>query len=275
MRERYNNDIRHLRRNRPKGRCSNLLRACHLSFIIYQLLFCATGALFASCGDLFQFESTPEPAAEMELDRHDLALMVGDHYTLTPIFNPDTLHNKALFWASDHNNVVTFDGNELVAIGEGEAVVTAISVETRGYDTCHVVVFRPWEVDAGEYAYDMVLYAHATLDGKPLVEDRQLVGAFCGKELRGVGQMRQQQDISYMVLRIYSHFSPHAPYGELNPQDPLYPYDGERDAEQFVLRLFDRDTHSLYELPEKITFDGEAHGTLSNLFPLAFLRATP
>ncbi|MBQ9357775.1 MAG: hypothetical protein IJT98_10880 [Prevotella sp.] len=234
------------------------------------LYCCLFGALLSSCGDLFQFEGAPEPAAEMELDRHDLALMVGDRFTLTPIFTPDTLHNKALYWISDHNDVVTFDDNQLVALTEGEAVVTAISVETRQYDTCHVVVFRPWEVNAGEYAYDMVLYANATLGGKPVVEGRQFVGAFCGKELRGVGQMRQQQDISYMVLRIYSHFSPYTPYGGLNPQDPLYPYDGERDAEQFVLRLYDRDTHTFYQLPNTITFDGEAHGTLSNLYPLEF-----
>ena len=34
-----------------------------------------------------------------------------------------------------------------------------------------------------------------------------------------------------------------------NPQDPLYPFEPEEQPEKFVFRIYDHQTHQLYESP--------------------------
>ena len=233
------------------------------------LLALLLAVLLNSCGELFTFEPTVPPAT-MTLDRHELLLMVGDRATLTPTFDPDTVRNTTLYWMSGDPDIVTIEDNEIVAMGEGEAAVTAISMEMRIYDTCHVTVQRPWSVIEGQYAYEMLLYLDATLDGQPL-QPHQLLGAFCDDEVRGVGESKEAFGIPYTVLRIHSYNNPRGPFDPaLNPQDPLYPDDEEQAPERFVLRLYDRHTLRLYESPDTITFDGETHGTLSDLIHVNF-----
>lgn len=225
--------------------------------------------MLTSCGELFQFEPTVPPVS-MTLDRHELTLMEGDRTVLTPTFDPDTVRNTTLFWVSSNPDVVTIEDNEIVALHEGEATLTAISVEMRIHDTCHVTVSSPWSVNAGNYAYDMIMYLNVTVDGQPL-EPHQLMAAFCDDEVRGVAQLRETNGIRYVMLRIYSHNNPQGPFDpQMNPQDPLYPNDEEQAPERFILRVYDRQTLRMYESPEVITFDGETHGTLSNLIPLNF-----
>ena len=128
-----------------------------------------------------------------------------------------------------------------------------------------------WELpDPRQYPYDMVVYALPTIDGQPLT-DSQEVAAVCDDEVRGIGRWVSWGDTRYMVLRIYSYFNAKGPYSEMNPLDPMYPYDmTEARPERFVIRLYDHDTQTLYELPDTIDFDGEAHGSLSALYPLNF-----
>lgn len=233
------------------------------------LLLWLLTALLSSCGDLFSFTPAPAPGVTMTLSHHRLTLMPGSRFTIEPAFSPDTLANKAVYWLSEDTTVATFQGNELVAVGPGETIVTAISVQTRGYDTCRVVVTPAFAVATGEYLYDMLLYCHITVGGQPL-QPHQHVAAFCGNEVRGVARLQQQHGISYHVMRIFSYRNPEGPFTDVNPQDPLYPYDDPQQPERFVVRLYDERTQQFAELPDTIVFDGETHGTLSSLYPLHF-----
>ena len=47
----------------------------------------------------------------------------------------------------------------------------------------------PWEVNPGDYRYDMSLYMDVTLSGAPLDYSAYQVGAFVGDECRGVGEV--------------------------------------------------------------------------------------
>ena len=234
--------------------------------LLYLLLL-----LLTACGDLFDFQNTVSPYS-MAFDRHEYILMVGDTGQINPIFDPETISNMSVYWMSNNPSVATFVDTRLVALAPGETTVTGVSIEYQIYDTCHVSVLPLWAVlDIDGYPYDMVVYANPTLNGQPLT-DRQSVAAFCGDEVRGVGEWREWAGIRYMQLRIYSRYNPRSPYSTVNPQDPLYPYDAETDTEQFVFRLCDYETHQVYSLPGTMLFDGEAHGSLSHLYEMRFMK---
>ncbi|MBQ8711347.1 MAG: Ig domain-containing protein [Prevotella sp.] len=241
-----------------------------MSFIIHQLSFgLALCFALSACGDLFEFEGNTTVGSKITLNRHDLYLMAGDTYQLTATFDPDTVRNHAIYWMSNNVNVARFDNGVLVAVGEGETTVTGISIEQQSTDTCHVVVGYEWgEIDPKRYPFDMVVYADITVDGQPL-NDQQAVGAFVDNELRGVGVSREFHNIKCTELRIYSPLNPHGPYTDLNPQDPLYPDDTPYDLEKVVFRVYDREQHHMYECPDPLIFDGEAHGHPSNLYKIS------
>ena len=117
-------------------------------------------------------------------------------------------------------------------------------------DTCWVQVLPNPEMDWGDFPYEMLLYASVTLHGTPLTIENQndvIIAAYVGDDLRGVGQIRQAHGIDYFVMRIGA-YRPSGDYIRLR----CY-YRGKALAEWF---------------PQVRPFDGEAHGTLSNLFPL-------
>lgn len=221
--------------------------------------------VLASCGDLFEFEGETSDLNKITLDRHTLYMMAGDTYQLTATFEPDTLRNKAIYWMSNNVNVATFENGVLVATGEGETTVTGISIEHQCADTCHVIVSNGWYMPENYYPFDMVVNADITVNGHSLSENMQ-VGAFVGNELRGIGVQRNFFGVTYTELRVYSPLNPFTPYTELNKQDPLYPYDEELEPEKIVIRAYDRDTRSMYESPDTITFDGMTHGYPSSLY---------
>lgn len=224
----------------------------------------------ASCGDLFDYQPTVSPY-KMTFDRHEYWIMAGDTGRIIPLFDPDTISNMTIYWMSADHDVVTFDDNDLVAVGQGETTVTGVSTEYQIYDTCHVYVMPQWQVDDTQgYAFDMVVYARVTRDGQPL-NDRQVVAAFCGKEVRAVGERRRVGDIDFTLFRIYSRYNPLGPFNpDWNPQDPVYPYEPEEQPEAIEFRLYDHATQEMLTAGHTITFDGEAHGTLSNLYEINF-----
>lgn len=234
----------------------NILKLLSLLIVAFALV---------SCGDLFEFEGETSDLNKITLDRHTLYMMAGDTYQLTATFEPDTLRNKAIYWMSNNVNVATFENGVLVATGEGETTVTGISIEHQCADTCHVIVSNGWYMPENYYPFDMVVNADITVNGHSLSENMQ-VGAFVGNELRGIGVQRNFFGVTYTELRVYSPLNPFTPYTELNKQDPLYPYDEELEPEKIVIRAYDRDTRSMYESPDTITFDGMTHGYPSSLY---------
>ncbi len=240
----------------------------------YHLLFYAIGiaatALMISCGDLFDFDATVSPY-HMTFDRHEYYIMEGDTGDIVPLFDPDTISNMTIYWMSDNPAVASFADNRLIAMSQGETTVTGVSIEYQIFDTCHIYVMPRWDyIDTEGYAYDMVVYADVKYNNEP-IQYWQTVGAFSEGELRGVGVQKTFNGISYMQFRIYSMFNPHEPYdSHSNPQNPLYPDDELKEPEVIKFRLYDHHTTQMIELNDSIIFDGESHGSLSELFLMNF-----
>ena len=199
-----------------------------------------------SCGELFDNDDAIAPVV-MTLESHDITLMLGDSCVLRPIFTPDSISNKAVFWLSTDNTVAQFAGNDTivgVALGSCDAIAIAVT-DYRQTDTCHVNVVEPWTFSPYEYFYDMVVYADITVNGEPLTDD-MTVAAFANSELRGIGEQRVDHGIAYTYIRLYSYND----YGDV-----------------VSFKCYDRRTHHMYDFPAScnIVFDGEVHGTISSL----------
>lgn len=210
------------------------------------------------------------PECEMVLDRHQVYVMVGDTFTINPIFTPDTLPNREVFYYSEPDGLLQFDSERFKALRAGDTWLYGISVKQRLKDSCQVSVMEPWMLDADkDYPYDMVFYAKVEFESKGLEYDPEnmIVGAFVDGECRGLGVMRSAHGIDYMELRVGSEVGYLAGDPEYDDEDgePV-----EYMQERVVIRVFDRKRHQLYTHKQIYDFDGETHGTLSDLVVLKF-----
>lgn len=202
--------------------------------------------LLTSCGEFFEFYGDATPAATMTLDRHEVNIMVGDSLLITPLFDPDTLSNSSVYWMTDQEGIIEMVKDSIVALQPGSVLLTAMSVSAQLLDSCRVTVMPQWKVDPMDFLFDMVIYADVTVHGqKP--DQSMVIGAFCGDELRGVAEPRQAFGIDYMELRVWSQYR-------------------ERDSINF--RCYYHDTAVTEVFPDSLLFDGEKHGTPSQLFKL-------
>lgn len=201
-----------------------------------------------SCDDFYEFEpGDAVPAAEMTLVRHEIDIMQGERYAIPALFTPDTLSNNAIYWESDNKEIAAFKNDTLEAREVGTTLVRAISVSSQIEDSCVVNVIPRWEgVSPSTYPYDMVIYADVTVHGKK-PDDTMTIAAFCGREIRGVGELQEAFGVSYMVLRIWSPFV----YGD-----------------QIRIGCYHHGQALIEYFPDEFTFDGESHGTLSNQIKL-------
>ena len=209
------------------------------------------GGLLCACGDFFQFDSGDlQTAANMQLDRQVVTLVVGDHYCIPVSFAPDALTNSAVYWESMDDAVATFVDDTLVARSAGLTRAIAFSAIDRLRDTCWVQVLPEMYVAPGSYPYETMIYASVDIHGQRLTMDNQdavVIGAYVGDELRGIGRMKQERGIDYMALRVYSP----APYGDL-----------------ITLRCYFRGQARAELFPDTLLFDGDHYGSLSRLYPL-------
>ena len=214
------------------------------NFIIFTLAM-----TLAACGDFWE-GGDPTPARSMTLQRKLVNLMVGDKYKIPVAFAPDSVANHGVWWQAEYEDIVTFSNDSVVGVSEGLSRVYATSVSSRLKDSCLVNVLPAAYVNPHDYCYDMVIYADVTIHGKKYTkadEDSLVIAAYVDNELRGIGKMREWQGKPYMEIRIWNPFE----WGDL--VDLLCIYRGKARVE-----LFD----DIFE------FDGETHGTLSNLYPL-------
>jgi hypothetical protein len=203
--------------------------------------------ILTSCGELFDYDTgDPSAALTMELGRHSVDIMVGDRYDIPTVFTPDSLSNKIVYWYSADTGIAAFDNNTLVGVAVGTTMVKAISVSEQIEDSCEVNVIPRWELHTGGYPYDMVIYADVKVHGEQPSDD-MLIGAVCDGELRGIGVKQNSNGISYMLIRVWSPFE----YGDI-----------------IRIGCYRRGRAVIEYFPDEFTFDGEAHGTLSNLYPL-------
>ncbi len=219
--------------------------------ILTFISFVAVSQLMTSCLKLDIGDDTIT-AYDMSLNYDSVYMMLDDTITLSPVFNPDSVTNKEMFWWSDVDSIVYADGNDLIAAAEGITYVRGMSVQHRLEDSCYVYVMPRWEVSPYDYPFEIVVYADVKIGGETPSEDI-LIGAFKGKEFRGIGKWKEWKGKKYMEIRAYSH------YDEI--------HDGKSEKINFL--YYDKKNLRVQRFTQSISFDSETHGTLSNLFELS------
>ncbi len=219
--------------------------------ILTFISFVAVSQLMTSCLKLEIGDDTLT-AYDMSLNYDSVYMMLDDTITLSPVFNPDSVTNKEMFWWSDVDSIVYADGNDLIAAAEGITYVRGMSVQHRLEDSCYVYVMPRWEVSPYDYPFEIVVYADVKIGGETPSEDI-LIGAFKGKEFRGIGKWKEWKGKKYMEIRAYSH------YDEI--------HDGKSEKINFL--YYDKKNLRVQRFTQSISFDSETHGTLSNLFELS------
>ena len=217
----------------------------------------AAGLLLTSCGELFEIDEDNPNQPQMKFDRADIDIMVGDTYTFNVLQTPEDAKDKAVAMSSADTKVAAFSGDVLRAVAPGSTTVTAEWLAERLKATCAVNVFPKWELSSGLYPNDMMVYARVTVGGRP-ADEQCVVAVFYENnddpqnpvsELRGMGTLYTEQNVTYMALRV---FSP----------------DGVGD--DLVLRCYDRRRMIVTECEETLYFQAGGAGTLSDLYAIEF-----
>ena len=219
--------------------------------ILTFISFMAVSQLMTSCLKLDIGDDTLT-AYDMSLDHDSVYMMLDDTIRLSPVFNPDSVSNQEMFWWSDADSIILASGNDLIAIAEGYTYVRGMSVQHRLEDSCYVYVMPRWEVSPYDFPFEIVVYADVKIGGETPSEDI-LIGAFKGKEFRGIGKWKEWKGKKYMEIRAYSHY------------DDIH--DGKSERINFL--YYDRKNLRVQRFRQSISFDSETHGTLSNLFELS------
>lgn len=209
-----------------------------------------TAAALCSCGDFYTYEEDDsQQKPTMVLYRDTIDILAGDTCRLIAFVMPAVSGDVGVEWESDADSIATVTGDSLLALKAGVCKVVARSVvDATVADTCLVRVVGPWRDQKGEYMNETVVYADISVHGRQ-PSDMLLVGAFVAGELRGVPVRQEWKGIPYYVFRI----------------------SGRRDVvlgETIKFRAIDRSTFKLYEFDYEVEFDGQSHGTLSNLVSL-------
>lgn len=207
--------------------------------------------LLCSCGKFLEIPETIKPTA-MELDRHRLVVMAGDSVRVKVSFEPEEISNMSVWWRTSDEQTATVSNGMVTGVRLGSTMLYAKSVLNQIEDSCAVIVIDNWDGFKRErYRYDMVVYARPLqADKTTSIPANMLVAALCGDEVRGIGIHRNRQGIDYMELRIYSN----------NPQGETISFVGYQPGE------------GSFNFAETIVFDGEAHGTLTNLMKLTMVK---
>ena len=213
------------------------------------ILILATIALTTSCGEYW--EGKDPTAREMRLSRRVINLMVGDRYLIPVEFAPEDVSDNAVWWRTGDMEVAEIDNDTIVGVSEGVTIAYATSVIDLLKDSCRVNVFPKMYIHPKQYPYDMVIYADVTILGHHYTaadEDSLIIAAYINEELRGIGKMKEWNNIPYMEIRIWHH----------SPED----------IEPVTLTCYWRGQARIQDFDDFFQFDGQTHGSLSDLYPL-------
>lgn len=216
--------------------------------------------LCGSCGliDMELGEGT-QYAYDMTLEYDSIYVRIGDSVLIKPVFVPDSVSNSEVLYLSEDENVATIVNDTVVAMASGEVLVTAMSVLGGIADTCKVYVMEPWVLNPMDFANDMVVYATATVDDKPFDPETMDIAAFAGPEFRGMGELKEINGIRFLQFRIY---------GELDLETM-----GPNPFEMIHFGCYNKTDYSFRYMDQYLYFDGETHGSLSNLYLLTLSPA--
>ena len=206
--------------------------------------------LSVSCGIIdMEIDEGGQIAYDMHLKHDTVYVMVGDTFVLEPVFFPDSVSNRELLFLLEDESVASLVNDTVIAMAEGETSVVGLSVHNGLSDTCMVYVMAPWVLNANDYSDDMVVYATATINGKPFDPAKMSIAAFAGSEMRGKGEVITIGDKQLLRFRIYSYLN--------------FDSDMSADPEYIRFKCHDRENMTLITLPQYIIFDGETHGSPS------------
>lgn len=207
-------------------------------------------SLLTSCGLIdMDFDDNVQVAYDMQLDRDTVFVTQGDSFFLHPVFSPDTVRNREVFFRSANEEIAYIMNDTIIAESQGETVVSATSVMNEITAFCHVFVLAPWEINSHMFSNDMVAYLTATIDGVPIDFEKQKVVAFVGSELRGIGKPIELKDKEVIQMRIYGHLE----WDDIEPTRP----------ELVRFAFYDKENLMLKKLPVYLDFDGQTHGSPS------------
>lgn len=221
-----------------------------LSILIPLAGYFGGACMLSACGDYYEYAIVP---TTMTLEQHTMTLMVGDSAVIRPLFTPDSLSNNTVFWYSLDPDVATFvSADTIVAqtIGTTQAVAIAV-IDYTQIDTCTIEVIDRWVFPENDYPHETVVYADVTIHGEPATED-DIIAAFIGGEVRGIGQMFEKGGHRVMRIRVA---------GDLVDED-------EMEQQSIIFCCYRRRQHIVETFPQAIYYDGEAHGTPSKPFQL-------
>ena len=207
-------------------------------------------SMLTSCGLIdMEFDEDIQGAYDMQLDHDTVYVTQGEHFVLQPVFTPDSVSNREVFFRSANEEIAYIKNDTIYAESIGETVISATSVMNEKMAFCHVFVLKPWEIDIYRYSDDMVAYVTASVDDVPLDFEKQMVVAFVGGELRGIGKLIELNDTRVVQIRIYGHLD--------------YDSEWETFPELVYFAYYDREKLMLNQLPIYLKFDGETHGSVS------------
>ena len=207
-------------------------------------------SMLTSCGLIdMEFDENVQDVYDMKLDHDTVYITQGESFVLQPVFTPDTVGNSEVFFRSANEEIASIKNDTIFAERAGETVISATSVMNEKVAFCQVFVLEPWEIDIHKYSNDMVAYVTASIDGVPLDFEKQMVLAYVGPELRGIGKPIVLKDKTVVQIRVYGYI----------------PYDIEvLPLPEYVnIAYYDYDTLMLKHLPINLEFDGETHGSVS------------
>lgn len=213
---------------------------------LFPILLTITLSL-SSCANWLDNEEMPDLPDSVTLSRHQLTMLVGDTCRFDAVFSPEDYPEQGLLWVSTVAGILDVNGNTVVARSAGSTNVVITSAMGLKSDTCRVEVQPAWGEPPLEL-YDMVVYAAVDPSIDPETSE---LAAFCGNELCGRGVRRTDHGVTYTVFRIYSAM--------MDTEDYKVP---------ITFRCHLRNEGRVVQFPDTIYFDGEAHGSLSNLYQL-------
>ena len=212
--------------------------------------------LLTSCGIIdMEFDENVQDVYDMQLDHDTVYVTQGDSFVLQPVFTPDSVSNREVFFQSANEEVAYIKNDTIYAESTGETVISATSVMNEKIAFCHVFVLDPWIVNIHRFSDDMVAYVTASIDNVPLDFEKQMVLAYVGSDLRGIGKLIEVGDKRVVQIRIYGYLQ----YGDDEPTSP----------EIVDFAYYDREKLMLNRLPVYLKFDGETHGSVSEPIELS------
>ena len=207
-------------------------------------------SMLTSCGLIdMEFDGDIPGAYDMQLDHDTVYVTQGEHFVLQPVFTPDSVSNREVFFRSANEEIAYIKNDTIYAESIGETVISATSVMNEKMAFCHVFVLEPWEIDIYSYSNDMVAYVTASIDDVPLDFEKQMVLAYVGGDLRGICKLIEVKDKRVVQIRIYGHLDYHQEW-------PTFP-------ELVRFAYYDHEKLMLNHLPVYLDFDGETHGSVS------------